>query len=39
MESTLTVFAIEIGLAFVGCLLALIVWELAKQAIGGKSQL
>lgn len=38
MESILAVFAVEVGLAFVGCLLALIVWELGKKAVGGKSK-
>lgn len=33
MDSTWVVFSIEIGLAFIGCLLALVAWEFVKKAL------
>jgi hypothetical protein len=33
MSSTWVVFGIEIGLAFIGCLLALVAWEFCKKII------
>jgi hypothetical protein len=38
MESTLAVFAVEVGLAFVGCLLALVVWEAGKKLLSGDTR-
>lgn len=38
MDSTWAVFAVEVGLAFSGCILALVVWEAGKKLLRSETR-